>query len=388
MEVRTMERSNKFQLGNVVSISFAHFFHDIFSSFLAPLLPLIIEKFSISYALAGLLSVFQRLPSLFNPFIGLVTDRTGARYIIIFAPLVTAVSMSLLGVAPYYTVVAILLLVMGVSSAAFHVPAPVMIKRVVGNRIGKGMSFYMLGGEMARTLGPLTILAAVSLWKLEGTWRLIPFAVGVSLFLYFKLRKIETNMLLRNRRKTVGAKQLFIKLIPFFTLLGGIIFFRAGMKSALTVFLPTYLSAKGASLWLACASLSVIQFSGAAGTFFSGTVSDIIGRKNALLIIAVITPILMWLFIVLDGIYTIPLLIIIGFFLFASGPVLLALVLDIDSEHQAFITGIFMTINFVISSIAIMLIGFAGDSIGLELTYKLACILALVAVPLVLILRR
>ncbi|MFC1542973.1 MFS transporter [Candidatus Neomarinimicrobiota bacterium] len=306
---------------------------------------------------------------------------------IIFTPLITAVTMSLLGVAPHYVVIAILLLVMGVSSAAFHVPAPVMVKGVVGNRIGKGMSFYMLGGEIARTLSPLVILAAVSLWELEGTWRLIPFAIGVSLFLYFKLRKIEINMPLRNRIKTVRAKHDFIKLIPLFALLGGIVFFRAGMKSALTVFLPTYMSAKGNSLWIAGASLSVIQFTGAAGTLFSGTISDIIGRKYTLLFIAVITPVLMWFFIVLEGIYSIPLLVILGFFLFAPGPVLLALVQDIDSEHQAFINGFYIAINFVINSVAIMLIGLIGDSIGLELTYKLASVSALVTIPLVLILR-
>jgi len=382
-----MKRPNKFQLDNVLSISLAHFFHDVFSSFLAPVLPLLIEKLSLSYTLAGLLSLFQRIPSLVNPFIGLVADRAGARYIIIFAPLITAVAMSLVGLAPYYSVVAILLLVTGVSSAAFHVPAPVMVKRMAHDRVGKGMGFYMLGGEMARTLGPLTILAAVSLWQLEGTWRLIPFAGGASLLLFFKLRKIEIAAPSRNKQETGGAKQVFIKLIPFFTLLGAIILARAGMKSALTVFLPTYMTAKGSSLWVAGISLSVVQLSGAAGTFIAGTVSDLFGRKTVLLIITVTTPVFMWLFIVLDGILIIPLLIVTGFFLFASGPVLLALVQDIDSEHQAFVNGIYMTINFVISSLTVVLIGFAGDSIGLELTYKLACVVALFAIPLVLILK-
>ena len=383
-----MKRPDRFQLDKVLSISFAHFFHDVFSSFLAPVLPLLIEKLSLSYTLAGLLSVFQRIPSLLNPFIGLVADRAGVRYLVILAPLVTAVAMSLIGVAPHYSVLAIFLFVAGISSAVFHVPAPVMVKRMASDRVGKGMSFYMLGGEMARTLGPLTILAAVSIWGLEGSWRLIPFALGASLLLYLKLRRIEIDIPPRNPQQTVGAKQVFRKLIPFFALTGGILLSRAGMKSALTVFLPTYMSSKGASLWLAGISLSVIQLSGAAGTFIAGTISDLIGRKTALLIIAVTTPIFMWLFIVLDGVLTFPLLIIMGFFLFASGPVLLALVQDIDSEHQAFVNGIYMTINFVISSLAVALIGFAGDVIGLELTYKLACVVALFAIPLVLFLKK
>lgn len=382
-----MKNPDKFQLDKVLSISFAHFFHDVFSSFLAPVLPLLIAKFNLSYTLAGLLSVFQRIPSLLNPFIGLIADRTGVRYLVIFAPLVTAVAMSLIGVAPHYSLLAIFLGVAGISSAVFHVPAPVMIKRLVADRVGKGMSYYMLGGELARTLGPLTILAAVSFWQLEGTWRLIPFAMGASLLLYLKLRRIDRATPHRNKQPTVQAKQVLLKLIPFFALVSCILISRAGMKSALTVFLPTYMSSKGASLWVAGISLSVIQFSGALGTFVAGSLSDLIGRKAALLIIAAATPVFMWLFIVLDGILTIPLLIVIGFFLFASGPVLLALVQDIDSEHQAFVNGIYMTINFGINSLAVILIGFTGDSIGLEITYQLACIGALFAIPLVLLLK-
>jgi len=146
--------------------------------------------------LSSLLDIFQRTPNLFNPLVGLLADKAPARYFIIVTPAITAITMSLLGAAPYYSVLAILLFVMGISGALFHVPSPVMIKKVSGNRIGKGMSFYMLGGEIARTLGPLIITGAVSLWGLEGTWRLIPFGLVASFILYFKLRKIKISIVM------------------------------------------------------------------------------------------------------------------------------------------------------------------------------------------------
>ena len=62
-----MQKSEKFQIGNVITISTAHLVHDVYSSFLAPLLPLLIEKLSISYTMAGILTIIQRIPSLFNP---------------------------------------------------------------------------------------------------------------------------------------------------------------------------------------------------------------------------------------------------------------------------------------------------------------------------------
>jgi len=58
-----MENKHRFQTVDAVIISVAHLLHDVYSSFLSPILPLLIEKLGISYSAAGFLSVAQRLPS-------------------------------------------------------------------------------------------------------------------------------------------------------------------------------------------------------------------------------------------------------------------------------------------------------------------------------------
>ncbi len=376
----------KFQPENVLIISLAHLLHDIYTSFLAPILPLLISKLNISIFQAGLLDISRKSPSFLNPLIGLLAGRTGVRLFVIVAPALTSIAMSLLGIASNYFILLILLFVTGISTSFFHVTGPVMIKYVSGNRLGKGMSFFMLGGELARTLGPLVILGAITLWTLEGTYRLIPFGILASIILYFRLRKIEIKKYLIKKQET-GIKQTFRKYLPFFITISGIIFFRAAMKSTLTLYLPTYLTEKGHSIWFAGISLSILQLSGAAGTFLSGTISDRIGRKKALLIIAVMNPVLMWTFISFNGILLIPILIITGFFLLASTPVLLALVHDIDSRHITFLNGIYMTINFAVSSIMTLFVGFLADKIGLEITYKIAILLALGSIPFVFLMK-
>ena len=154
-------------------MSFAHFTHDVYSSFLSPLLPLLMEKYGITLSVASVLSLLQRIPSLFSMVIGAVAHRLPWRGIILTAPLVTATAGSLMGVAPNVVVLGILLFTIGVSSAVFHVPAPVMIKEYSGRKAGMGMSFYMLGGELARMVGPLLVVSAVAVWGLQGIWRLI-----------------------------------------------------------------------------------------------------------------------------------------------------------------------------------------------------------------------
>lgn len=374
----------KFQFGNVFTISIAHMVHDIYSSFLAPILPLLIDKLSLSYSMAGALTVIQRIPSLLNPFIGLIADKLPVRYLLIIAPSITAISMSLLGSAPSYAVLAILIFVMGISAALFHVPSPVMIKRVAANRLGKGMSFYMLGGEIARTLGPLTILGAVSIWGLEGTYKLIPFGLAASFILFFKFKNIKISDDFKKKKKDNGANATLKMFLPLFGKVAGITFFISIVKSALTAFLPTYLTAGGESLWAGGISLSILQLAGAFGTFSSGTISDKIGRKTVLLIMAIATPLLMWLFVTVEGIFSIPILLLLGFFLFAVTPVTLTIINDLETDRPSFVNGIFMTINFVIGAVCVSLAGIFADLIGLQATFKLAAFLSVLSIPFVL----
>ncbi|MCF8304753.1 MAG: MFS transporter [Bacteroidales bacterium] len=377
------QKPGRFQTGNVVSISLAHFLHDVYSAFLAPLLPMLIEKLGISYSLAGLLRVIQRIPSLFNPFIGLLADRFHARWFIILAPAVTAIGMSLIGLVSNYFVLVILLFITGISVALFHVPAPVMIKKVSGAKTGQGLSFYMVGGEIARSVGPMMVLGAVTVWGLEGTYKLIPFGLGASLLLYFRLKNIKISPEVRQYDRRHGMKQTFLRLLPFFLLIGGFVFFRASMKASLTVFLPTYMvDVKGETNWMGGIALSILELAGAAGTLFFGTASDRIGRKSSLYIVASTTPVIMWLFTQVDGWWSMPLLVLLGFSMFAQGPILLALVQDLNSKRPAYVNGIYMTINFALSSLMILLVGALGDWFGLQLTFEISAFIALASIPL------
>ena len=92
-------QSAEFKTGRIIVLSVSHFIHDVYSSFLSPMLPLLIEKLSMSLTRAGLLSTVIQLPALLNPFIGVWADRISVRWFIILAPSMTAIPMSLIGLA-------------------------------------------------------------------------------------------------------------------------------------------------------------------------------------------------------------------------------------------------------------------------------------------------
>ena len=81
---RTIEK-NEFQTEQVLTIASGHLVHDVYSAFLAPLLPLLIEKMSLTLTLAGSLTAFLQFPAILTPIIGHYADKFNLRYLVIIA---------------------------------------------------------------------------------------------------------------------------------------------------------------------------------------------------------------------------------------------------------------------------------------------------------------
>ncbi len=372
----------------MVSVASAHMLHDVYSSFFAPLLPLLSEKLGFTYAMAGMLSVVQKLPSLLNPLIGFMADRFAIRSAIIAAPVLTIAAMGLIGVAPTTALLAVLLFTCGISAAVFHVTAPVLMRRVSGERIGRGMSFFMFGGEMARTAGPLLVTAAVSWWGLEGTWRLIPLGWMASLLIFLNLRTIDKKHIHRFQKSDQSSLGESLRgVAPFFARVVPILLFRGFPKTALTLFLPAYMVERGSSIAVAAMALAFLELAGAGGVLLAGSWSDRAGRKPVLLVIMLLSPVLMYLFTYATGVWLWLLLGLMGLVFFASTPVFMAMIHDLESDRPTFANGIFMTVNFAASSIVALCIGLLADRFGFVRTYQFAAALSLCAIPPTLFIR-
>jgi FSR family fosmidomycin resistance protein-like MFS transporter len=366
----------------VATISVAHLAHDTYSSFLAPILPLLIEKLSIALYMVAFLDIARKIPSLLNPFFGLLAQKSDARYFVIISPALTAFSMSLLGLSSSYAMLIFLLLLSGISSTLFHIPSPGIIKASSGKNIGRGMSFYMVGGELARTVGPLFVTAGISLWGLEGTWRLMPLGFVASAILYYKLKDFHFKQNFAKKIEKGDALKEVKRFLPLFSIISSYMFFQSGIKMATTLYLAVYLTQNGFSIWYASISLSILQFFGVVGTFLSGSISDKIGRQKMLIFSSFGSAISMSAFLYCENIYTIFIILaILGLFMFSSSPVLLAVIHEIDTNMPTFINSVYMSINFSISSIVVFSMGYFGDSLGLNFTYMIASIMAFLAIP-------
>ncbi len=371
--------STSFHTTKVATIALVHFIHDIYTAFLAPLLPLLIERLGLSLTQAGSLSVFSQIPSFFNPFIGAIADRRNwIRLLVVVAPGVTATLMCFIGIAPNYAILALTLLAVGISVAAIHVSAPVMVARLSGDKVGRGTGMFMMGGELARTAGPIVAVWAVSHFGLDGLWKLIPPGVVASLVLWWRFEPPADH---RDPRRQPSLKAMLVEMRIIITGIFGILVARSFMAAAATTYLPTYLYQEGNSLWFSGIALSVLELAGAVGVLVSGTLSDRLGRRLVLGFSIVLAPFLMLALLHVSGVPLLLVLLGLGFTTLATGPVLMATVLENAGVNQAAANGTFMAISFAVRALVILLVGFLSDQYGMRSAFMVCAGMAIIGLP-------
>jgi len=372
--------SGQYKGGLILALSFTHFLHDIYSSFLAPLLPLLIKKLSMSLSEAGFLSTVMQIPALLNPYIGKIADRVSVRLFIVLAPGLTGASMSLIGIAPNYAVLLVLLLVAGISVSLFHVPAPVMVSRVSGTKMGRGMSYFMTGGELARTLGPLAAVGAVSVFGLEGFYPVMIVGLAASGWLFLKFR--DVSITIENPEDTSIRKtwrEMRFILLP----LAGILVARGFMHASMAAFLPTFIKEETGNLWLGGTALTLFEFSGVVGVMSAGSLSDHFGRRKVLLVSLLAAPFMLFLFVWLRSWLRFIALMFTGLSILSTTPVMLALVQEHAKGSPSAANGFFMMISFLARSAIVVVVGFLGDLVGLRNTYLISSFLGVLGIPLI-----
>ena len=373
-----------FETARVVLLSIGHGIHDMYPAFLAPLLPILQAKLSLSNTLAGSLATFLRSSSFVQPFIGYLADRTNARLFVILAPGATALFMSLIGVAPSYALVALLLALVGLSHASYHAPAPAMIAHVSRERIGAGMSLFMTGGELGRALGPILIVVIVQWFGLERSYlAAIPGLVFSALL--FRLvgpiqhtakpvEHADLRAILRDRRGPL------LLLLAF-------VWTRALLVGSLGVFTPTYLTTRNLSLMQAAAGYAVLELAGAAGAMAGGTISDRLGRRRTLLLAQSIAVPCFFAMAFGPRPFIFPLLALTGLVVFSTAPVALATLQEWLPEARSLAGGLYFSLNYIATGLAALLFGMLADRIGVQTAFNLLGLIPLATIPFALLMR-
>ncbi len=370
-----------FDTPTIVLVAAGHLVHDTYPAFIGVLLPLLIPKLGISLAMAGLLAATFRLATAIQPILGVVADRADTRYWIILAPGATAIAIGLLGLAPTPALIALLLVLAGVSSAVFHPAAAALVTRSSGKQWGRGTSIFMTGGESGRAIGPVVIAAVLSVVGLGWSWIAMVPGVLASGILYLRVAH-RPQVHLRHPPGSIRAALRSVR--RGFLLLAAANSLLSMASVGLLVFIPTYLTGTGAQLVLAGAAVTAFEIGGATGAFLGGTLSDRIGRRLMLaLAVGVGSPLLILALAMPVGPLTLVVLAIAGVALLSAGPVQLVLMQELLPDNRSAAVGLSIFVTTLTSALGTVVLGALGEVIGLQTALILAAAAALLALPFI-----
>ena len=159
----------------LLCLALLHTLVDSSALLMAPLWGDLRESFSLTESGLFVLFMAQALStSLSQAVFGFLRDRYSTRWILWAGPVVAAVLLSLIGVAPSATVLCVMVVVGGIGVGAFHPEAAVTAGRLIPTHRTRGLSLFMFGGALGLGLGPIVSGAVVSQFGLAGLAGLAP----------------------------------------------------------------------------------------------------------------------------------------------------------------------------------------------------------------------
>ncbi|GLU51016.1 MFS transporter [Dyadobacter frigoris] len=370
----------------LLALSFSHLLNDTLQSLIPSIYPMVKDSFKLSFSQIGLITfTFQLSASVFQPLVGLYTDKKPMPYALAVGMCFTMLGLVSLSMAPSFEIILLSVGLIGIGSAVFHPEASRIARMASGGRHGMAQSLFQVGGNAGSSLGPL--LAALIILP-YGRHQIIWFSL-VALVAIIILSKVggwyKKNMHL-NRKKSGAATGNE----PALNLSKGKVAFSIGVllmlifskyiyMASLTSYYTFYLINKfGISVQSSQIHLFIFLFSVAAGTFIGGPVGDKIGRKYVIWIsILGVAPFAL-LLPYCNLFWTGALTVIIGLVLSSAFSAILVYAQELIPGKVGMVAGLFFGFAFGIAGIGSALLGRLADSTSIEYVFYVCSFLPLI----------
>lgn len=364
-------------------LALAHFTNDLYHSFLAPLLPLVVAKFHLSLAMAGLLGTSLNITSAYTQlFFGSVSDRLARPLFSAVGPAVTATMMGLVGVIPSYPLLLVVLALCGLGTACFHPQSFALAGAFSRDRRGTGLAVFVTGGELGYAIGPLFAAAVVGAVGLDGTvLTVVPALIAcVVVWLHMRTWAAPAGGRPSDLRTDFGAHGRALALIWIAVVSRSII------TVAHILFLPLLLQERGQSLMAGGVAVLAFGGIGALGGLTGGWLSDHIGRRAVMAISFVVAAPMLLLFSRISGPWAMLPLAAGGFGLYLGASVSVVMAQEMVPARVGLATSLVTGVAWGTAAITLAPIGALADRIGLAATMPLLLALsvpALIAIALI-----
>jgi FSR family fosmidomycin resistance protein-like MFS transporter len=366
------------------ALSFCHFLNDMMQSLLPAMYPMLKTGLHLDFGQIGLVTLtYQLTASLFQPLVGLYTDRRPLPYALASGMGFTLVGLLMLANAGSFATLLFAAAVVGIGSSIFHPESSRLARLASGGRHGFAQSLFQVGGNAGSAIGPLAAaFIVVPLGQPSVAWFALAALLGIVLLT--KVGSWHSRHHLQKTKRAVAQSTIALsrgKVMGALCVLVVLIFSKYFYLASLTSYYTFYLIERfHVSVWSSQVYLFVFLAAVAVGTIIGGPIGDRIGRKRviwfSILGVLPFTLVLPHANLFWTGVLTVP----IGLILASAFSAILVYAQDLVPGKVGMISGLFFGVAFGMGGLGAAVLGELADTTGIVRVYELCAWLPIIGV--------
>jgi FSR family fosmidomycin resistance protein-like MFS transporter len=371
----------------LAAISACHLLNDLIQATIPSLYPLFQRIFGLSLGQIGMITfTYQLTASLFQPFVGMATDKKPMPYSLALGMSFSLGGLVLMAWAPTYGWLLVAGSLVGLGSSVFHPESSRVARLASGGQHGLAQSLFQLGGNMGSALGPLLVLWLVLSARSAraGQHRIVWFSVAALVAIamliaiggWYKARVHEGASGKKEIEEHPHAQLSRGKLTQAMVVLMTLVFSKYFYLSSITSYFTFYLMQRF-HVTLHASEMYLFIFLGAValGTILGGPIGDRYGRRLVIWvsIVGVLPFTLVLPYASLE--WTAILSFIIGLVLSSAFSAILVYAQELVPGRVGMISGLFFGLAFGMGGLGAALLGKLADVTSLNLVYHVCSFL-------------
>ncbi len=336
----------------LVSLTWAHFLNDGAANFLPGVLPAILVGLHIKLKWVGTVMAALLVCQALQPAFGWLADCLGGRTFIILGVGAGAAAGALVGLAPNYWTLVIVLLFLGVANAMFHPQAMAGVRQVTQRGFAFSMSVFLVGGELGRAIWPLLAGLVVTRFGIAALWLLaVPTVLTLPLIIK-DTPQVKCHPSLAQRCVTGAGcdKAALFALVAYCTL-------HAMLLYSLSTFLPLLWIAHGGSLVGGATTVAVVLAVGNLGNLAGGYLADRLGRRRLVSAAAALSALLLGAFLLASHLERWLFLGALGLAAFSTMPARILIAQDILPDNHCLGSALALGFSNALGALAVVVLG-------------------------------
>lgn len=367
-------------------LAVCHMLNDMLQSIISAVYPLLKDSLLLNFTQIGLITlVFQLSSSIFQPVVGLITDKRPQPYSLPIGMAFSMIGILSLSFAGSFIHVLIAVFLTGLGSSIFHPEASRLAYMASGGKTGLAQSIFQVGGNFGSSVGPLLALWIITPYGQQNIkWLSLIALVCIGIMLViskwyksnlYRLKPAKKNDSSIEKQSVYSSGKVAFAI----TILLILIFSKYVYMASLNSYYMFYLIDKfGVSVKDAQLFLFAFLFAVALGTIIGGPIGDRIGRKYVIWASILGTAPFALIMPHVGLVWTCVLSIFIGFILSSAFSAILVYAQELVPGKVGLIGGLFFGLAFGIAGIASAILGKIADETSIQHVYDICAYLPLI----------